>query len=358
LRVWIDSLTPKHALFFEPLYQNLRREGHELLITTRTYREAEQALRLKRLPFTVVGRHGGGTRYGKLLASAERVVELAEVIEKWGPDSAVSFSSPEAARVAFGLGVGHVSANDSPHSWRVARLSIPLSSYVCSPWIIPKRVWLDFGARHDGVYRYKALDAAAWLKRHKPDPRVLRELGLDKDRPIIVFRTEESFATYLEGQASDKAPVIGPIIDQILRLKLRAQLVVSTRYGEQAPTLGRQFGDKIRVLDRIIDTTSLLSYSTMFIGSGGTMTVEAALLGKPAVSCFPGAKTLYMKYLEKKKLMETIHSPKRIASLVSRILEDGREQRGLAEKGRRLLEWMEDPIQYVSMAVKKAWKTR
>jgi predicted glycosyltransferase len=112
LRVWIDSLTPKHALFFEPLYQNLRREGHELLITTRTYREAEQALRLKRLPFTVVGRHGGGTRYGKLLASAERVVELAEVIEKWGPDSAVSFSSPEAARVALGGGVGAVSAHE------------------------------------------------------------------------------------------------------------------------------------------------------------------------------------------------------------------------------------------------------
>jgi len=354
LRFWIDSLTPKHALFFEPLYRQLRGEGHELLITTRKYREAEQTLRLRKLPFTVVGEHGGGTPFGKLLASGSRVVRLAELVGKWHPDVGVSFSSPEAARVAFGLGVPHVSANDSPHSWRVARLSIPLSRYVCSPWIIPKKVWFSFGAWRDGVFQYKALDAAAWLKRQKPDPRILRNLGLDNDRPIIVLRTEESYATYLEGKASDRRPVIGPVIDRILRLKLDVQMVVSTRYGEQAPTLRRKFGDKVQVLDKIVDTTSLLSYSAMFIGSGGTMTVEAALLGKPAVSCFPGMRTLYMKYLEKKHLMKTIHSPNKIARVVSDTLSSPDETVEEGERGRRLLEWMEDPINVVARAVKKA----
>ena len=140
LKVWIDVLTPKHALFFEPLYRDLVQDGYELLLTTRTYREAVEALRLKKLKFRVVGEHGGGSRYGKLLASGRRVVELARLIESWRPDTAVSFSSPEAARVAFGLGVPHVAVNDSPHSWLVARLSIPLSRYVCSPWIIRRRV--------------------------------------------------------------------------------------------------------------------------------------------------------------------------------------------------------------------------
>ena len=358
MRVWIDSLTPKHALFFEPLFRGLRNEGHDLLITTRKYREAEQTLRLRKLPFKVVGEHGGGTSYGKLLASGSRVVALAEFLERWHPDTAVSFSSPEAARVAFGLGVPHVSANDSPHSWRVARLSIPLSRYVCSPWIIPRQVWLSFGAWNDGIFRYRALDAAAWLKRHKPDRRILRQLGLDRDRPIIVLRTEESFATYLEGKASDRRPVIGPVIDRILRMKMDVQIVVSTRYGEQAPTLKRKFGDKIQVLDRIVDTTSLLSYSTMFIGSGGTMTVEAALLGKPAISCFPGARTLYMKYLEKKHLMKTIHSPNKIARDVSHTLSSIDEAIEEGERGKHLLKWMEDPIEVLSKAVKKTRLSR
>lgn len=356
MKIWIDVLTPKHGLFFEPLYRDLSREGHDVLITTRTYREAVEALRLKRLPFRVVGEHGGGSRYGKLLASGQRVVKLARLIESWRPDTAVSFSSPEAARVAFGLGVPHVAVNDSPHSWLVARLSIPLSRYVCSPWIIHRKVWLSFGAWPDGIVPYRALDAAAWLKRHKPNPVVLGQLSLNIDRPIVLLRTEESFASYLEGRASDKTPVIGPITEEILRRRIDAQVVISTRYGRQAPVLRQRFGNKVRVVDHVVDATSLLHYSTIFIGSGGTMTVEAALLGRPAISCFPGVKPLYIKYLEKRGLVRTIRSPKTIAQVVERTLHSEEERREQQVRGSRLLHEMEDPIKVISGVVKKTWK--
>ncbi|MBO0889217.1 DUF354 domain-containing protein, partial [Candidatus Bathyarchaeota archaeon] len=248
MRVWIDVLTPKHALFFEPLYRDLVKDGHELLLTTRVYREAQEALELKKLRFHVVGEHGGASRIGKLLASGRRIVKLGQMIDDWQPDTAISFSSPEASRVAFGLGIPHVTANDSPHIRPVARLTIPLSRYVCSPWIIPRNVWLSFGALPEGIVQYRALDAAAWLKRHKPNPGVLRQLALDRDSPIVVLRTEESFASYLEGRASDSRPVVGPIVKELLRLRLDAQIVISTRYGRQAPVLRKQFGRKVRII--------------------------------------------------------------------------------------------------------------
>lgn len=356
MKVWIDVLTPKHVLFFEPLYRDLSKEGHELLITTRTYREAVEALRLKRLPFRVVGAHGGASRYGKLVASGRRVVKLAQLIAGWKPDTAVSFSSPEAARVAFGLGVPHVAANDSPHSRLVARLSIPLSRYVCSPWIIRRRVWLSFGARPDGIVPYRALDAAAWLKRQRPNRAVLGQLSLTKEKPILVLRTEESFASYLEGKASDKAPVIGPITEEILRRKIDAQIVISTRYGRQAPVLRQKFGNKVRVVDHVIDATSLLYYSTFFIGSGGTMTVEAALLGRPAISCFPGEKPVYIKYLEKRGLVETVQSPREIARRVSKALASGEDRKEHEQRGTKLLHRMEDPVKVISGVVSRTWK--
>src|SRR6266705_408930 len=356
MKIWIDILTPKHALFFEPLYRDLAREGHELLVTTRTYREAEEALELKRIRYQVAGEHGGATRYGKLLASGRRVVKLAQLIESWHPDTVVSFSSPEAARVAFGLGVPHVAVNDSPHSWQVARLSIPLSRYVCSPWIIQRHVWLSFGAWPDGIVAYRALDAAAWLKRHKPNPAVLGQLSLNKGEPIIVLRTEESYASYLEGKASDKAPVIGPVVEELLRLNLDVQIVISTRYGRQAPVLKQEFGNTVRVVDHIVDSTSLLYYSTLFIGSGGTMTVEAALLGRPAISCFPGDKPLYISYLEKKGLVETIQSPRTIAMRVRETLASDKKMEQQQRRGTRLLRHMEDPIKIISAVVRKTWK--
>jgi uncharacterized protein len=356
MKVWIEVLTPKQALFFEPLYRELRRDGHAVLITTRIYREAEQTLRLKKLRFSVVGRHGGGTAFGKLVASAERVSKLARLIHEWKPNVAVSFSSVEASRVAFGLEIPHVAANDSPHSWMVARLTIPLIDFVCCPWIIGRSVWRDFGGPRRRVILYRALDPAAWLKRHRPDDHILRPLNLEKNRPIVVFRTEEAFASYLMGKSSDKEPVVAPIIDALLRRGLDCQVVVSTRYGMQAPVIRKQFGDKVTVVDRIVDATSLLSYSAAFVGSGGTMTVEAALLGVPAISCFPGPKPLYIQYLERLGLVETIRSPREIASRVHRMITAPESFETQKRRGRQLLARMEDPIAKILSTVELVGK--
>jgi predicted glycosyltransferase len=354
LRVWIDALTPKQALFFAPLRQSLLTQNHEVLVTTREYREAVQTLQLKKIPHKVVGRHGGGTAYGKLLASGERVARLAKVAEEWKPDVAVSFSSPEAARVAFGLAIPHVTANDSPHSWRVALLTIPLSRFVCYPWVIPRQAWLGLGAKPSSLASYRALDPAAWLKRYRPSPRTLRNLGLDKDRPLVVLRTEEAFAAYLMGRASDRFPVILPIIDRLLRLDLDLQLVVSTRYGQQAPVLRKRFKDKVTIIDRIIDATSLLSYTSVFIGSGGTMTVEAALMGTLALSCFPGQTPIYIEYLEKRRLVDTIKSPKLIASRAQDMIANPEKYQARKDEGKKLLDWMEDPVKKITGKIKQA----
>ncbi len=306
------------------------------------------------MPYRVVGHHGGGTRAGKLLTSGQRIVKLGKMIEEWRPDVAVSFSSVEAARVAFGLGIPHVVANDSPHSWMVARLTVPLAAYVCTPWIIKKGIWEHFGVARGRVIPYRALDPAAWLKGHHPDKNVLLDLGLDPERPIVVLRTEEAFASYLMGRSSDSRPVVGPVIEQLLKLDSTLQTVVSTRYGQQAPVLRGRFGRRVLVLEQTIDAASLLSETDVFIGSGGTMTMEAALLGVSAVSCFPGPKPLYISYLESKHLVRTMKSPAAIARETIKILRDDRRQQSQRERGRRLLSWMEDPTAKIDETIKRA----
>src|SRR5262249_57811831 len=102
-------------------------------------------------------------------------------------------------------------------------------------WIIPRMVRTQLGAARSPLTPYRALDAAAWLKDSKPDTRILGRLGLDKDRPVIFLRTEEAFAAYLMGKATDTAPVVLPIIRKLLRLQVDAQIVVSTSYDQQAP---------------------------------------------------------------------------------------------------------------------------
>jgi len=160
------------------------------------------------------------------------------------------------------------------------------------------------------------------------------------------------------GKASDKEPVVGPIIDELLRRGLECQVVVSTRYGMQAPVIRKRFGEKVTVVDRIVDATSLLSYSSAFVGSGGTMTVEAALLGIPSISCFPGPKPLYIQYLERLGIVKTIRSPREITSNIQRILNEPEAFESQKKKGKQLLAKMEDPVAKILSAVELAGKER
>ena len=86
------------------------------------------------------------------------------------------------------------------------------------------------------------------------------------------------------------------------------------------------------------------------------MTVEAALLGRPAISCFPGEKPLYIKYLEKQGLVQTIRSPRQIALRVNRTLASEQEQKARERRGTKLLHRMEDPVRVIAGVVKKTWK--
>jgi predicted glycosyltransferase len=160
------------------------------------------------------------------------------------------------------------------------------------------------------------------------------------------------------GKASDKEPVVGPIIDELLRRGPECQVVVSTRYGMQAPVIRKRFGEKVTVVDRIVDATSLLSYSSAFVGSGGTMTVEAALLGIPSISCFPGPKPLYIQYLERLGVVKTIRSPREITTNIQRILNEPEAFESQKKKGKQLLAKMEDPVAKILSAVELAGKER
>jgi len=357
MKLVIDILTPKQVLFFSRLSDELERNGHQVFRTTREYREVLQLLRLKDLGVTVVGKHGGGTLDGKLKAYAKRVLELSQLVERLKPDAAISFSSPEMARVSFGLGIPHFCVNDSPHAEAVARLTIPLSKLLFTPKVIPKREWMRFGIASGNIVQYNALDPWVWLKDFKPDARILDELGLDESRPIITFRTEESFAAYLLGKTSGISTIV-PILKRIMKEERDLQIVIVPRYEEQIGALKQVFGREAVVCESVIDAPSLLYHTTIFVGAGGTMSTEAALLGTPTFSCYPGEPTLIEKYLVKRGLIIRERTLQETADRIIDILSmDEAAKKAQVEKARRLVEGFEDPAKVIKEKITRLSQT-
>ena len=88
---------------------------------------------------------------GKLDAGIARMNELNKLAQKERPDVLVSLSSPEAARVAFGLKIPHICVNDIPESEAVTKLTAPLSTLIVAPLLIPKSAWLKYGVPAEKV---------------------------------------------------------------------------------------------------------------------------------------------------------------------------------------------------------------
>ena len=134
------------------------------MCTTRNYREVNELSKLKNMKLIIVGKHGGNTKYGKLNASLKRSVSLGLLVEKFKPDVLVSFCSPEASRIGFGLGVRHYAFCDSPHAEAVMKLSIPYVDKLLIPWIISKNEFTKYGIKPENIITYKAIDASSIVR--------------------------------------------------------------------------------------------------------------------------------------------------------------------------------------------------
>ena len=63
---------------------------------------------------------------------------LLPKVEEFGPEIAVRFYSPEAARISFGLGIRHVAFTDTPYAHAILKLTLPLVQKLLTPYVTPK----------------------------------------------------------------------------------------------------------------------------------------------------------------------------------------------------------------------------
>lgn len=355
MKVWLDILTPKQANFFGELQHRLSAKGFKTVLTTREYREVNELLELKGVKAIQAGRYGGGELKDKLLESSKRVSALTEVIEDEQPDVAISFSSPEAARVAFGLKIPHFCISDSPHAEAVCKLTIPLSQKLFTPWVIPMHAWTRYGVNPRDVVRYRALDPVVWLSGYKSDTKALDGLNLDRDKPIVVIRTPEEFAAYLGDRSSTLSNKVTDVIGKVLDINGDGmQVVVLPRYNVQGDRLRKRFGNRVIVPEHIIDAIPLMRASSVFVGGGGTMTAEAALLGVPVISYYPGDPTFVERFLIKYGLVERVLDPGRIAQRAFAISKSEDFREFYQKKSAKLLRSLEDPLRVIIHRIFKA----
>ncbi|QUC64480.1 DUF354 domain-containing protein [Nitrosopumilus sp. K4] len=330
MKIWIDILTPKQLLFSEPIISKFEKK-HQILCTSRHYNEVANLAKLRNFKLVLVGNHGSN-RVKKLEESIERTRKLLPKIIKFAPDLTISFCSPEAARISFGLGIRHIALQDSPHADSVMRLTLPFVQKLLTPKIIPKKEFTKYGISSKNIMQYNAIDAFVTTQRKIS---VKRKLNFSNEKKgNILIRVDEDQAAY-----SSKKSLVSEIIKEVLKDFNEYNIIILTRYKEQIQKLKKIFGKKIIILGMSYDGKYLLQNSDVFIGSGGTMTAEAALLGIPTIS-YNAIPNLIEKYLVKSKLVTRQEDPKKISRMIGEKIKSKNKNKLMAK---RIVKKMEDP---------------
>ena len=301
MRIWCDILTPGQLLFFEHIAGRLRR-NHQVLCTSPKHDGIDALGDACSLGLKSAGRCGGTDRFEWLRASTERMKALFPTVRDFAPDLTVSCASVEAARMAFGLGVRHVSFCE--REVRSLRMVVPLVQKLLIPWIIPKGVFTRYGVGGADVIPYRGI-AAAFASRQAADPKAPHEV-------TVVVQADTGTP---QGAAATEA-----LQDEFPRDMLTVSGGQDTAW---APYEG----------------------ASVFVAEDVEMVARAALLGVPVIS-YGTAPDAVGEYLTGRRLIRRETRPRDIACAAREMV--GTSNRRRAE---RIVSRMEDPFDALQQAM-------
>lgn len=284
MRVWVDISNSPQVPFFRPLLALLLRRGHEIDVTTRDYAQTLELLELHGIPHDVVGpRHGGATVLGKARALAGRARALRRYARGRAFDLALSHASHELPLVARSLGIPSAYAFD----YEFARVQHGVGCRAARRAIVPEAIPQDrldrLGASAAKVRRYPGLKEEYYLDGFEPDESVLDDLGLDRERVIVVVRTPPDVSLYHRRGN----PLFAEVLDRLGRDK-GVHAVALPRTAGQREALSASNLPSLLVPERAIDAQSLVALCDLVVSAGGTMNREAVALGVPVYTTFAG----------------------------------------------------------------------
>lgn len=340
MKIWIDILTPKQVLFFEPLINRLKKK-HNVLVTYRAHRETSALITKRHIEAKLVGNYGGETLEGKLDSSLSRIDSLVQIIDDFKPKLAISSCSPDCAFISFKLGIKHYGYSNTPNAEKAMKLSIPLLTKLFTPSYIPKSQFTKFGIAPKNIITYNSMDEYSIIKNKS----VLRD-DESYGKNIILIRTVEYKASY-----KTKEFHLVPLVKLIHgRYGKEYEIFVLPRYLEEINYLFEKLRGFATVIIDPIDSGAILEKADLFIGSGGTMTTEAVLRGTPTIS-MNTAPNYTEKFLVNNGLLKRSQSYIQILNSM-KIMLTGNTMRLTKQRAKKVMSRMEDPHNEIMRLIK------
>jgi uncharacterized protein len=282
MRVWVDCTAAAHPLVLRPIVERLEAGGHEVFVTAREYGQTLGVLERLGIPFESVGRHAGASSSRKGAALVGRSASLARLVWRRRPDLALAHGSVDLAVVSSLLRIPSVQMQDYEFAGAQRQVAFRLARRVLMPDSIPVERLRRIGAKEGKLFRFPGLKEEYYLAGFEPDPVVLGDLGLDREKVLVVLRPPPETSAY----HAHNDVYSGAI--QRLAGDEAVQAVVIPRTEEQGAEVRAIGAANLVVPEREVDAQSLIALADLVVSAGGTMNREAVALDTPVYTTFAG----------------------------------------------------------------------
>jgi predicted glycosyltransferase len=336
MNIWFDISNSPHINLFSTMIRELEQE-HQVVITCRPLANTIDLLELHGFQHTVVGAHYGGELSKKILGFPIRAMQLQKFLADKNINVAISQSTFNSPLVSRMIGVRCIYMNDNEH----AMGNIP--AFICANQIMvpeflsikklkkqlanPKKV-LHYPGVKEGIYLWELDERLARCEQ-------ARKI---KSRHTVYIRPEPWTAQYYKGSRNFMDALI-------LGMKDDVDVVILPRGKEQGKHYLDAKFEGVRVITTALDIADIAPDCDLFIGAGGTMTREMAVLGIPTISVYQDELLDVDRYLLAQDAF--LHQPLLTAKEALHYLEHSSRQspnRELLEKGRSAYDQIKSAI--------------
>ena len=273
---------PAHFHMFRYTIDNLKRDGHEVVVVIRPKDVLEQLCQNAGMEFyKVKNRPKKWGMFGLGLFLLEKTFEVTKIVRKEKPDLLIGSDGVLAyAGTLCRVPSFEWFEDDVDIIKLYARMFFSLYTNVVSPRVCNAGNWEYKQITYDGYQKLAYLHPRYFT----PDKSVVGRY-FSVEEPYFLLRFASLTAHHDQGVAGFTTEVAQHVIDLLLP---HGRVYITSE--KQLPEQFEQYRLKINPLD----IHHILSFATIYIGDSQSMAVEASMLGTPAIryNDFVGAKRI------------------------------------------------------------------